>query len=160
METQQIVPDERALRHTLKMLFGDDLEVSSSPPIDISNSGHNYIGVFVNNENRPVAACVCDNAFVAYAGAALTMLPAAAAAEASQDDELPETMVDNVREIANICSRLMMNDHTPHLRLHGVYKPSALPSGGLVKLMERGTQVDYSVKVPQYGAGALSFVVT
>src|SRR3546814_8580161 len=63
-----------------------------------------------------------DAPFTLRCGAALAMVPLPVVEEALRRDELPESLVENVREVANILARLLNSPSTPHLRLHALHQ--------------------------------------
>src|SRR3546814_12647770 len=68
-----------------------------------------------------------DAPFTLRCGAALAMVPLPVVEEALRRDELPKSLVENVREVANILARLLNSPSTPHLRLHALHQlPTAL----------------------------------
>ena len=98
------------------MLF-DALSVKLGPKLDASPKAASYFGVYVSDDGTPVALCGCDMAFAANSGAALSMLPPNVAKEAAKDKELTPVMLANLHEVMNICTRLMLRDDSPHLKL-------------------------------------------
>src|SRR3546814_13744339 len=63
-----------------------------------------------------------DAPFTLRCGAALAMVPLPVVEEALRRDELPASLVENVREVANILARLLNSPSTPHLRLHALHQ--------------------------------------
>ena len=60
--------------------------------------------------------------------ARFSMLPVAAAKDAAKARELTDVMIENVREIMNICTRLVMDATSPHLKLDQIYPAKSLPA--------------------------------
>ncbi|MCB1740072.1 MAG: hypothetical protein KDK91_06865 [Gammaproteobacteria bacterium] len=148
-------PAKNAVKNMLAMLYGDEVEVADSADFD---SGENTItAVYVSDDAKPVALVKCDVPFGAYAGAALSMIPAAGAKDAAEEGELSKMMLDNLHEVMNILSRVFLSDSTPHLRLGTMYKSLGELPGDARELGEQcGTQVHFQVEIPQYGSGKLS----
>lgn len=140
----------------LSMIFGEELDVNACEPPELSSQ---YVATFINDDNQLVALCACDKAFVAYAGAALSMIPADVANEMIAHDKVTEAMVGNFYEVMNISSKLMMSDSSAHLRLDKTLHPAQ--AAEQIAALEGSAQIKgFGVDIPQYGKGTLTFVVT
>lgn len=160
MTTLHPVPQENQIRQIFSMLFGDGLALDTGKP-DTADDARSMYAVFINDEGKHVTACVCDYNFAAFAGSALTRIPAGGAEDAAQSGEFTDMMLSNLHEIMNICSRLFMNNTSPHLRLETVYtSPDSVPDAARVMLDTCQERVDFSVSIPGYGKGGVSFLCT
>lgn len=68
-------------------------------------------------------------------------------------------MISNLHEVMNICSRMFMNDASPHIKLDTVYKTmDEVPDD--IKALFSGAEdrSDFDVGIPNYGSGAISFL--
>jgi hypothetical protein len=152
------VPDAAHVKDLLGFLF-DGLAVKPAPKLDISPTSGNFLAVYIADDGSPVALCACNVAFAANAGAALSMLPPTAAKEAAKNKVLTPAKNDNLREVMNICSRLMLRDGSAHLRLDRVYQANALPPPAAALVSSTTGRVDLEVTLGKYGPGALSVLV-
>src|SRR6185436_13595623 len=109
-----VLPEAAHLRAYFEMLFGEGVHVRAG---ERESPDASWYGVFRDDAGTAVAVCVCDIDFGAYAGAALSMLMPNDARAAVRNGAISEVMRANLYEIMNILSSLLMNDHTPHLRL-------------------------------------------
>lgn len=160
MTTVHPVPKETQIRQIFGMLFGNDLVLDAGKP-DTSDDTKGIYAIFINDEGKHVTACVCDHHFAAFAGSALTKIPIGGAEDAANSGELSEMMLGNLHEIMNICSRLFMDNTSPHLRLETVYPtPDAVPDEARAILEGCQERVDFTVSIPGYGKGGLSFLCT
>ena len=150
-----LLPDDKAVLGILSALFGDDTKVSTAPMKDLPTD---WVAIYVGDDDKPVAACVCNKEFVAWSAAGLTMLPAAAAKEAATKGSFTEVMVGSHQEIMNICSRFLMSDSTPHLRLGRICPRKDAPE--LAEVAKAGTRKDFQVAIPRYGSGQMACLVT
>jgi len=73
-------------------------------------------GRFVDDKGDLVAVVSADAPFVCYTGAAIMMLPAAIANDATEADELPEELTEAFGEVLNVLSRLFNTPERPHCR--------------------------------------------
>lgn len=150
-----LLPNDKAVLGILSALFGDDTRVSAAPMKDLPTD---WVAIYVGDDNKPVAACVCNKEFVAWSGSALTMLPAGAARESISGGAFTEVMVGSFQETMNICSRFFMSDSTPHLRLSRICPRKDAPE--LAEVGRAGTRKDFQVAIPRYGSGQMACVVT
>ena len=147
-------PSKDDIRKTLSMLFDGDLVVSESD----SQSDEQFVAVYVDEEEAPGAVVLCDKSFAVYAGAALSMMHPEVAKEMVVETELPQNILDNLHEIMNICTGLIIGESTPHLRLNSVGLVG--DTDAVNRINDTVNRGDYQVEIPTYGAGALSFLVT
>lgn len=150
-----LLPDDKSVLAMLGPLFTGETKVAAATRKD---QPADWVAIYVDDATAPVAACVCNKEFVAYAGAALMMLPPNAAKEAAGSGAMDEMTVSSFHEIMNICSRLLMSDHTPHLRLGQVLPRK--DATALAAIEKAGTRKDFQVTVPRYGSGQLACLVT
>ena len=86
------------------------------------------------------------------------MLPVAAAKDAAKARELTSVMIENMREIMNICSRLVMDATSPHLRLDQIYPAKSLPAPATALLGAPNGRREFQVQLPKYGGGVFAFM--
>ncbi len=149
------LPDVPQVRELLGMLF-DGLSVKPGPKLDVSPKAGSYFGVYVADDGNPAALCGCDMAFAANSGAALSMLPPTVAKEAAKDKDLTPVMLANLHEVMNICTRLVLRDNSPHLKLRELCQVSALPAPAAAILGAAKGRVDFEIGIGKYGSGVLS----
>ena len=147
-------PDAARVKDILGMVF-DGLSVKPGAKLDTSPKGSSYFGVYVLDQGTPAALCGCDIAFAAHTGSALSMLPAGTAREAIKAKSLTPVMLANLHEVMNICTRLILRDESPHLRLRQVAAATALPPDAAALLSSAKRRVDLEVDVAKYGPGLL-----
>jgi len=151
------LPDVALVKELLGMLF-DGLTVKPGPKLDASPKSNSYFGVYVSDDGTPLAVCGCDLAFATNSGAALSMLPPNVAKEAAKDKELTPVMLANLHEVMNICTRLMLRDDSPHVKLRELCAVSALPPPAVAILSAPKGRVDFEVGLGKYGAGVISVI--
>lgn len=151
---KHLLPTENDVKRMLAALFGDELVVGAGA----SDVGESYVAVYVDAENQPGAVICCDSSFAAYAGAALSMLPPDAATDAANSGDLSATMRENLHEVMNICTGLLIGESTPHLRLTELCRLDETDAPDAIK--EVSSSSCFNVVIPRYGAGQLKFLVT
>jgi hypothetical protein len=127
---------------------------------DITPSSGSWVALYVTDESKPAALCVADGPLAANSSAALSMLPPNTAKDAIKSKDLPSAMVANLREIMNICSRLLMTDSSPHLRLAALHAVKSMPADLSAVIGSAHNRFDFEIQVPKYGVGNLAFIST
>lgn len=150
------MPSDRSIREMLAFMFGNELDVSAHESTSV---GDWHAATYVGEEDQLVAVCACDDNFVAYSGAALTMLPSNVAEEMLRDRSFSEVVLENFHEIMNICSRLLVSDHSPHLRLDKTLLPDAA-RGPIEQITSAAKAASFEISIPSYGKGNIAFLVT
>jgi len=151
------LPDIAEVKELLGMLF-DGLTVKSLPKLGVPPKASSYVAVYVSDDGTPAALCGCDMAFAANGGAALSMLAPNVAKEAAKEKELTPVMFANLHEVMNICTRLVLRDDSPHLKLSELCALNALPpAAAAIAAAPRG-RVDFEIGLGKYGAGVLSIM--
>ena len=160
MPTTYVLPNAATLVETFEMLFGGKGPVTPGKRLDPKAGSGCPVATYVDDAGKVVAIVFCDLEFAAYAGSALSMLPAAAAKEAIKTRKLEPTMLDNLYEVMNILSTLLMNERTPHLKLDALHPdPGKIPADARSLLSKPAGRADFTVSVPRYGSGNLALLV-
>jgi hypothetical protein len=157
MATTYPLPDIRKIAQILGTLF-DGLIVKPGGAFDQTPAGGAWFGVFAADNGNPVALCGADGNLAASFGAAFSMLPVAAAKEAAESRELTDVMKENVREIMNICTRLVMDDTSPHLKLDQIYAVHSLPAQAAALLGAPRGRREFQLQLPKYAGGVLTLL--
>lgn len=159
MPTTCPLPDAAKIRSMLELVF-EGLDAKPGKKFEITPASGGWVGLYVTDDGKPVAACAADSSLAAHAGAALTMLPPTVAKDAIKTLTLSDAMVANLHEIMNICSRLLMTDNSVHVRLAELYPAAAMPATLTSVIGAAQGRVDCEVQVPKYGTGILAFITT
>jgi hypothetical protein len=157
MVTSVPLPDASKVRTMLGLLF-DGLDVKPGKRFELTPASGAWVGLYVAADGTPLAICAADAALAGYAGAALSMLPPAAAKDAVKSKDLTDVMAANLKEIMNICSRLVMTDASPHVRLEELHPAAKFPAGVNAVLSGQKGRVDFELNVPRYGPGTLAVI--
>ena len=84
------------------------------------------------------------------------MLPPNAAAGAVKSKQLTEVMLANLREVMNICTRLVLRDGTPHVKLRELCQFAGLPPAAAAIIGGAKGRVDFEVGIGKYGPGIIA----
>jgi hypothetical protein len=157
MATVYPLPDGPKIVELLGLLL-DGLDAKAGGTFDQTPAGGAWFGVFNADNGASVVLCGADANLAAALGAAFSLLPVGAAKEAARARELTAVMIDNMREIMNICSRLVMDATSPHLRLEQIYPIKSLPAQATALLGAPNGRREFQVQLPKYGGGVLTFL--
>ena len=157
MATAFPLPDAPKIVQMLGLLF-DGPDVKPGGTFDQTPGGGAWFGVFIADGGEPVALCGADGNLAATLGAAFSMLPIAAAKDAATTRELTPVMIENMREIMNISTRLVMDNTSPHLKLDQLCPAKSLPAAAAALLAAPGRRREFQVQLSKYGGGVLTFL--
>jgi hypothetical protein len=152
------LPDINQVRDLLGMLF-DGLAVKPGAKLDLSAKSSAYVAVYVTDGGAPAALCACDIGFAANSGAALSMLPPNIAKDAVRTQQLTDVMIANLREVMNICTRLVLRENSPHLRLDTVSPVGKLPPAAAAIVTAPRARIDFDMGLGKYAGGLLAVLV-
>ena len=153
---QQVLPNQEEIYDMLSLLLGERIVVDyNNTPMHLADK---YIALYADEAGEIGAICCCDSHFAAYAGGSITLMPVDATEDAANFDDLSEIMVQNMYEVMNICTRLVINDETPHLKLTVVKKYEEVEAD-VAHLVAQNNRGDFTVEIPRYGKGAFTFFV-
>ena len=148
------MPSSEKVLNMLENLF-DGLVVKPGKAFELVEA-RAMVGIYCADNGQPVAACATDFALSAATGAALSMLPPAVCKEAITSGALNAVMKENLKEIMNICSRLLMDDFSPHLKLLSMHPARGVPKAGAAMLMDVRNRAHFNLTIPRYGSGFMS----
>ncbi len=152
------LPDINQVRDLLGMLF-DGLAVKTGAKLDLTPKLSAYVAVYLTDGGTPAALVACDIAFAANSGAALSMLPPNIAKDAVKTQQLTDVMVGNLREVMNICTRLVLRENSPHLRLDIVCPVGNLPPAAAAIVAAPRGRIDFEIGLAKYGGGLIAVLV-
>lgn len=150
------IPEE--VRDFLGDLLGKPVGVSkASIKLDFTEESDNWVtGLYVDDHDRLIGACISDISLAATAGAALAMMPASVAKEASDAGKLDENLRDNFYEVVNILSRLLNGPSVPHLRLTDLV--DGVPDDVIALIDKAKGRKNYDVTVVGYAGGRMGLI--
>lgn len=144
------------LSSTLNGLFeGETTSTSIESPVLIADP--RVIATYKDDEDRFAFAFVCELAVANSLGAALTMIPAGGADDATKAGEVPDNIGENLHEVLNICSSIFADFAQTRIVLGEVFTPGkTVPNEVAERLADAEcmTQIEYEVK--RYQSGKIS----
>lgn len=144
-------PDEQQFSDMLQMIVGPAAVAKSADSADVSSISHTAL--YIDSTGDVVATCAVAMPTAAALGCALSMIPPGGAEGMVEDNELSAMANDNLYEVMNILSSLLMSDSTSHLKLSKVEASSEVR-------IEGEAEEAYALDLGAYGAGELVFNFT
>ncbi len=150
-----MINDDIEIGKLLSRLFGKACTSTTDRPKKFPIKDAELFGKFVDDDDNLVGIVATDRAFACNTGAALMMLPPAAASDAKGEKELPENISAPFGEVLNVLSRMFNTSTRPHCRYTDMIEGKANDEiKGFVKAASHGKR--YIVEVQGYGRGLVS----
>jgi hypothetical protein len=150
------LPTADAVAKLIASLAGKNVTAKAGPALKAPPKG-GAVGVCVDEAPNVAAVIVADVALAAAAGAALAMIPPAAAQDAVRSGTLPANIADNFREVANIMCSLLTASGGRSVRLAD-FSVAGVPAAAEAVLAGSGARLDLEVDVQGYGKGQLAII--
>lgn len=143
-------PDDSQMTDMLQMFVGPAAKAKAADNGD--TDALVYTALYVNGAGETVATCSCDLPTAAALGGSLSMIPMGGVECMIEDKELTAMATDNLYEVMNILSSLLMSDATSHLKL------SKVESDISQRYITDGSEeARYTLDLGNYGPGELVF---
>ena len=140
----------------LHELFGRFVDFDTSTPPDLSTNAPRWAAAYATPDGIIIAVCICDLSFAAFAGAALSMIPASTAKEGIKIRKLEPAIVENLHEVFNIFGQLFRSRGMDTVTLREVCPPAELSPASHALVAKPDKQVDLEFSIDGYGDGKLS----
>ncbi len=152
------LPATKLIKDVLDGLLGKEVAIRpSETALQSADTVGGALATYVDDANALWAVVGWDLAAGANVGAAVALVPPAAAEDAVEERYLPEHLLENLGEVSNVLASSFQLPGNPHLRLERTYRPVAsAPEDAVQLLYALGNRMDLDIDVPGYGAGRLS----
>ena len=150
------LPTADAITKLISSLVGKNVTVKAGPVLKQPPRG-GVVAVCVDDAKNVVAVIVTDVQLAAATGAALAMIPPAAAQDAARTGSLPPNIADNCHEVANVMCSLLTASGGRGVRL-GDFDTSGVPASAEPVLGGAGARLDLEVEIRGYGKGQLAII--
>jgi hypothetical protein len=154
------IPSASGVRAILADLLGREVSVTPGSPLALERDTPAIVADYESDEGPLGVVVLSDLQLSNSLGAALTMVPPSAVAEAVKKWQIDDANVENLREVVNIMTRLFNCDDTPHLRFRTVHRLPGddLPEETRAVVDEPRARRDLDVFVEEYGTGKLAIL--
>ena len=137
----------------LDMMFGFSTTVAEADSICPVSMA--YVATYVNDNGEKVASCLCTLPTAAALGCAFAMIQPNSTKHMLNEKCLDAAVVENLYEVMNIFSSLLMDDKSSHLKLSEVNAAN----GSLIQAAD-WSSCSFSLQLGQYGQGQLLFNIS
>ena len=157
MSDTSVLPGSLAVRNLFEDLLGRDCNVNPGDPLGADDLPAATVAVYTDNAQQIYGVLGMQLPLAANVGAALGLLPPAAAEDSIGEKKLFPNLAENVFELCNVLTSLLNREGAPHVRLHQVVYPGMpLPADARAHLLALGRRLDLVIDVSRYGKGTLS----
>ncbi len=145
-----------ALQKVLNTLYDRPIQMGNAVKFEPSGSKPAVVAVYVSDTEVVTGLLVCSLPAAAYLGASLSLLPKPIAEDCVKRGALEESLLENFREVANICCSLFAEQIGARAHLQTVVAKCAAAPAEYKALMASPNRVDVTIDVPNYGQGIVS----
>jgi hypothetical protein len=119
------------------------------------------VAIYIAEDETIAALSLCDLAGANYLGAALSLLPPAVVSEGVKTKTVSDAVLENLREVLNVCVSLYTHPQSRRLRLRDLILTAStpLPAEVTTALRQPAARLDLEIDVSRYGRGHLTLVV-
>lgn len=154
-----VMPLAESVQKMLADLLGKPVTVKKATPGLLSIAKPGVAAHYVYDNGTTGALILCDLPLSICAGAALMLLPPAAATDAVKAGKLNENIIENIREVLNICASLFIYEDRAHVRLREIHPLPGQTPPEVAKVITRPAgRMEVDVNVPGYGAGKMALL--
>lgn len=145
-----------ALQKVLSTLYDRPIQVADAPKFEPTFSKPAVIAVYGTDADAVIGLLVCSMSAAAYLGASLSLLPKPVADECVKKGTLEDALLENFREVANICCSLFAEQIGARAHFQKVMPKSTAAPAEFKALMASPNRADVAISVPNYGDGIVS----
>lgn len=159
MTAQVGMPSAADVRGLLNGLFDRAVTTKTESAPVLRGRDVHVVGSYVDDTGTIRAVGFCDLVLGNVLGAALALVPAPRVQEALTNEEVPQDLADNTREVLNVAASLF-NAGELHLKLGRTWVvPEAVDEDVVAFLRVPSARTDVRVDVPGYGEGVLALLL-
>lgn len=154
------LPMRSSVRDLLADLLDREIKVDRGALQVLEEGRAAFAASYIRDDGAPAAVCVCDLSLAVGSGAAIGMVPPAAASAEAAAGELVGDTEEFFREVVNVLAKLLNSPTTPHVRLDAVYTvPGEVPAAVAAVVLAPAERADYRVAIDGYGVGRMTLLV-
>ena len=131
----------------LSSLIGNDVTVTSGP--SPAGGSAPFQVWYLDDDDVPVCSAIADLSLAHGGGAAIAMIPAGRAQDATKAGTPDKDLLVNFREVLNVLARPLNETNGFHVRMDP-------PAAAAPRDVALGAAAHYQVSIAGYGAGVLT----
>jgi hypothetical protein len=152
------MPAVQAIQELVSGLLGKRVGVKEGQAFAPGGMNPAVVGVFKRDDGVVAALVVLDVPLAANAAAALVLIPPGVAGESARSGKLSENLLENVKELLNVCSRLFVG--AAHIRMKATHTiPPAAPAEIAGLLSKPNNRLDIEMSIPGYAGGRMAVLI-
>ncbi len=152
------IPDAEELRLLLSQLLGKPVTLKAPAGPPKPNPAPQFQALYCSDDGTPRAVASLDFLFAACLGAALAMMPLAAAQDAAKTGKMSEMLLDCTKEVLNVSARLMNKPGGMRVVLKKVVSGTETLGPDIrAKMATAPLQREYDLEIGGYGRGRMVF---
>jgi hypothetical protein len=140
----------------LRELLGRTVKVEPGEPLTIQSDGSHWVAVYSGSDGKTSGVCITDLQFAANASAALCLIPQATAKESVAKGKLDPSLVENLKEIMNVCSQLFVANDSGRISLQAVSLAGQCSEETKSIVPSSPQKLGMKVSIEGYGDGKMS----
>jgi hypothetical protein len=145
-----------SLQNVLRGLFDRPVQLTPTQKFEPTFSKSAVIAAYTDSNEQVVGLMLCSISAAAYLGAALSLLPKPVAEDAIKKNALDEALLENFKEVANICTSLFAEQLGGRAHMQAVINKATTIPANYKAFTTSPHRVDVSIEVPNYGPGVIS----
>ncbi len=155
-----MMPAAQAVQELVSGLLGKRAAVKDGKAFAPGGTSPAIVGVYKRDDEVIAGLVVMDIPLAANAAAALVLIPPGVAGESARSGKLSENLLENVKELLNVCSRLFVGPGTPHVRMKATcLVPPAAPPEIAGFLAKPNSRMDLELSIPGYAGGRMMVLI-
>lgn len=113
--------------------------------------------VYTDDSGTPLVICRCDLELLAFAGAALAMIPGEMVSEDVRSGCVEENVYENFQEVCNIIGAKVFNGpDSPHVALRSMFRTDReVPADVRLMVQKDENREAFEIEIEDYGKGIL-----
>jgi hypothetical protein len=141
----------------LNKLLGRSVDAKIVPLRPVIDGDPTVIASYESDQGELVAVCICELEFVLKAGAALCLVPASEVAKNLKAGRLDPDLLENFKEVLNVCTQLFAGPDVYRVRLASVHPSTEETPEALKKFMSHSRfRQGVQLSIAGYGEGRIS----
>lgn len=154
------MPAVQAVQDLISGLLGKRVAVKDGKAFAPGGTSPVVIGIYKRDDEAVAGLVVMDVPLAANAAAALVLIPPGVAGESARSGKLSENLLENVKELLNVCGRLFVSPGTAHIRMKATCTvPPAAPPEIAGLLAKPNARLDLELNIPGYAGGRLAVII-
>lgn len=151
------LPPNKLIKDVLDGMLGKEVSISPADALTSADTVGGALSTYVDDASALWAVIGWDLTLGACVGAAVGLVPKGAAEDAIEERYIPEHLLENLSEVANVLASVFQIPGNPHLRLEKTFNPLNSAGDQAIQLLYAlGNRIDLNVEVPGYGTGRLA----